>query len=346
MTVRAHFVLICVLYPLQTSLAQFASVPLGDPARPDIVVTLWTNSTTWSRVEWTEYDPAAENVTTPAPYPELLETPFPINQVRSCSFAVLDADDQTDWVLLVHHEPGRLSTVEHWEGDENGMAFQRVLFEAAPPPAEMIALTFGNLDGDTSPDILTIEDPTGNGPQLVRHYERAGTDWFFVAEFPVGAPTDRFVALTVGSLDGDSLTDVLLIRDDEQGDVSAIDQYHFATGQLAFVRNLVTEPRDTQRFQALDLGTLNGDRTDLLVLSWFFFQLVHEIQRWEFTDNEIRLFQIVREAIPPAERLIDISLASPSPPIPTVSEWGLIVMVLLFVTAGTLVFMRRDPAAE
>ena len=30
--------------------------------------------------------------------------------------------------------------------------------------------------------------------------------------------------------------------------------------------------------------------------------------------------------------------------IPTVSEWGLMVMALLVVTAGTLVWMRREPA--
>lgn len=30
--------------------------------------------------------------------------------------------------------------------------------------------------------------------------------------------------------------------------------------------------------------------------------------------------------------------------IPTVSEWGLMVMVLLVVTAGTLVWMQRKPA--
>ncbi len=33
-------------------------------------------------------------------------------------------------------------------------------------------------------------------------------------------------------------------------------------------------------------------------------------------------------------------------PIPTVSEWGLAVMALLVLTAGTLVYMRRHPAAE
>ncbi|MCH8149721.1 MAG: hypothetical protein IH987_17330, partial [Planctomycetes bacterium] len=101
MTVRAHFVLIFALCAVHTSRAQFDSEPLGDPAMPDIVVTLWTNSTTVSSVQWTEYNPATGNVTTPAPYPELLETPFLVNQVRSCSFAALDGDDQADWVLLV-----------------------------------------------------------------------------------------------------------------------------------------------------------------------------------------------------------------------------------------------------
>jgi hypothetical protein len=31
-------------------------------------------------------------------------------------------------------------------------------------------------------------------------------------------------------------------------------------------------------------------------------------------------------------------------PVPTISEWGVAVMTLLLLTAGTLVFMRRHPA--
>ena len=37
-------------------------------------------------------------------------------------------------------------------------------------------------------------------------------------------------------------------------------------------------------------------------------------------------------------------LYAPEPPVPTVSEWGLIVMAVLVLTAGTLVFLRRRPA--
>ena len=33
-----------------------------------------------------------------------------------------------------------------------------------------------------------------------------------------------------------------------------------------------------------------------------------------------------------------------TPPIPTVSEWGMVAMALLVVTAGTLVYRRRRPA--
>ncbi len=311
MYIRARYVALCVLSAGPTVLAQFASVPLGEPLYPDVVVTTWANSTTLSRVEWTEYYPSGENVTSIAPYPILLETPYPVNQIRSCSFAAIDGDSKTDWVLLVHHEPGRASTVEHWEGDETAMAFQQVLFDVAPPPAETIALTFGSLDGDTLPDILTIEDLTGSGPQVVRHYEQGGSGgWLLVGEFPIGVPDARFVALTVGMLDPNSLTDVLLIRDDEEGDISAIDQYEYSGGGLIFARNLVTEPRETHRFQALDIGSLTGARTDLLVLDWFFYELVHQIQRWQFISGELELRQILRESIPPAERLVDISFVT------------------------------------
>lgn len=41
-----------------------------------------------------------------------------------------------------------------------------------------------------------------------------------------------------------------------------------------------------------------------------------------------------------------VKYAAPPSGIPTVSEWGLIVMALLIVTAGTLVYMRRHPVAE
>ena len=34
------------------------------------------------------------------------------------------------------------------------------------------------------------------------------------------------------------------------------------------------------------------------------------------------------------------------PPIPTVSEWGLVAMTLVVLTAGTLVFMRHRQAQD
>ena len=38
----------------------------------------------------------------------------------------------------------------------------------------------------------------------------------------------------------------------------------------------------------------------------------------------------------------NVSVVRSAPSIPTVSEWGLIVMMLLILTAGSIVFMRRS----
>ena len=45
-----------------------------------------------------------------------------------------------------------------------------------------------------------------------------------------------------------------------------------------------------------------------------------------------------------AEIAVDDALIESCQAIPAVSEWGLILMTLLVLTAGTLVYTRRGPA--
>ena len=42
--------------------------------------------------------------------------------------------------------------------------------------------------------------------------------------------------------------------------------------------------------------------------------------------------------------IVDADAAARQPPIPTVSEWGMVAMTVLTLTAGTLVYTRRRPA--
>ena len=57
MKVRAGLTLILVMSGSAAAPGQFHPAPMGDPAHPDIVVTLWTKSGMFSRVEWAEFVP-------------------------------------------------------------------------------------------------------------------------------------------------------------------------------------------------------------------------------------------------------------------------------------------------
>ena len=295
---------------------RFEPVPLGDPLLADVIVTSWANASSIARVEWTQFNPAAEAFTSTVPHPSLLTVPLAVNQIRAARPAQLDGDGATDWVLLVHRDPTGPTTVEHWEGNEIAMSLQAVLFTAgASAPIE--AISVGDFDGDHLPDILAVTDLTGTGLDvLVHHEQQEAGGWMQVNEFPIGAAGSRIVAVTFGNLDGDAFVDVIVIREDEQARTSSLEHWESDGADLQFVATLVTEPMDTHRYRALDLGKLNdGEDADVLVVDWFFFETVHQVQRWEYLGGQLVLRSILEQRIAMIDTLVDVAIGSLCPAI-------------------------------
>ena len=295
---------------------RFEPVPLGDPLLADVIVTPWANASTIARVEWTEFNPGAEAFTSAAPHPPLLTMPLAVSQIRAARPTQLDGDDTTDWVLLVHRDPTGPTTVEHWEGNEIAMALQAVLVTAGPfAPIE--AVSVGDFDRDHLPDILAVTDLNGTGVDVVVHYEQQGAGgWMQVNEFPIGVAGSRLVAITFGDLDDDAFVDVIVIREDDQAQTSSLDHWEFDGADMQFVATLVTEPMDTHRFRALDMGKLNeGEDADLLIVDWFFFETVHQIQRWEYLGGQLVLRSILEQRIAMINTVVDVAIGSLCPTI-------------------------------
>ena len=194
---------------------------------------------------------------------------FPIDPlIGSLQVADMDGDGLND-LVLVNNSRSKINLLYNQTGKTNRVAkplTKRELNELPPDARFRIdsiasekrigALVVGDLNGDGKPDIAYYGEPK----ELVAIYNEGANGWSAPKRWPIEDGQLSVSALTTGDLNGDRLTDLVLLAENHVYLIAQKPDHSFAEPAKIPVSSPV---------KALDVLDVDGDgRSDLLLVNW------------------------------------------------------------------------------
>ncbi len=226
----------------------------------------------------------------------------------------LGIDGLGDYLLIVHPLGGLLDELQHFDLGPDGLALRGTLLSYDPQMTQLLAVSAGFLDGDGTPDVLTIEFFNGDDKPRLWHYEVVGGSLSARTEIVVPAPSSgNLVAMTFGDWDGVGGVDMIIVENG--GGLTFVNHYVFGSGTLVFEETLLERDGWLHNFRSVSIGDVDQDgNRDLTLVDKIFHDSATTIEWWDPGPSELQLEGFLLITIPAPQRLVAAALLPSSVP--------------------------------
>ena len=243
---------------------------------------------------------------------EVAELKSELSAIETCSGVAafdLDTNGYDDYLLIVHPVGGLTDELQWFEFRDCHLEYRDTLLQFIPSARRILAVAAGNLDNDADVDVLTLELFSGDwGPRLW-HYEFSGGALTTPVEIIVPtSPTHQLVTMALTDWDSTGGNDIIMVEHElsELTDLTHVNHYAFAAGQLTLEAPVLTADGWLHNFRSVSPGRIDGSADPgLIMVDSVFYDSSTAVEQWEIgLTGSLELTDFALITIPAAEKLL------------------------------------------